>query len=486
MGILASMAAALVPARRASRLDIAGELADHSRRHDASPRVSSRRAIVLSALTALGLALAWIGARDGSLERWQPNAILAGIMLAFVCGFALPPALAPAILRRLAKMPVLDRGPARVAMAGLVSETRRTSAVLMAVGAAVGMSFTLGNVFPGMALGARDITRQTAYDRVMVTTLPPNNSSGIDAKIAPDVQDALAGLPGVAALEHQYHANMDFPGVGSVGLTATDGMVARFPLYDGVDGTTAFARGQVMLGPALARDLSLRPGDTFTVPGRYGPRDLVVGGIWQAPDELGRSISMRVPQFQQIAGVHPPDWLMLVPQPGVTPAELAHTVRAANLADNLKVFDPAALEVEYTSNFKGFLTPFWLLARGLLAVAFVATVSTLLLSGVQRRREHGLLAAVGMGPGDLGRMVLVEAGIIGVVGTVLGALCGAVGLAAFSLASASLTGLAIPFRLSVAPLLLYGGIATACVVAGAAFPAWRTSRLNPVTALRYE
>ena len=119
-------------------------------------------------------------------------------------------------------------------------------------------------------------------------------------------------------------------------------------------------------------------------------------------------------------------------------------------------------------------------------VAFIATASTLLLAGVKRRAEHGLLAAVGMPPGDLGRMVLVEAGLFGVLGTICGFVGGLVGLATFSLASTSLTGLTIPFQLNLMPLLVYGTIATAFVLAGAALPAWRTSRLDPVVALRYE
>jgi lipoprotein-releasing system permease protein len=122
----------------------------------------------------------------------------------------------------------------------------------------------------------------------------------------------------------------------------------------------------------------------------------------------------------------------------------------------------------------------------MLVVAFIATASTLLLAGVKRRAEHGLLAAVGMPPGDLGRMVLVEAGLFGVLGTMCGFVAGLLGLVTFSIASTSMTGLTIPFHLDLTPLLVYGLIATAFVLAGAALPAWRTSRLDPVMALRYE
>jgi len=236
----------------------------------------------------------------------------------------------------------------------------------------------------------------------------------------------------------------------------------------------------------LARILHLQPGQSFTIPGRNGPVALVVGGIWASPDTLGRSITMSQDVFESIVGPRPADWVFAVPQPGIPPSQLADSIRAAHLAANAKVFDPEGLVTELSHDFEGFVAPFNLLARGLLVVAFIATASTLLLAGVKRRAEHGLLAAVGMPPGDLGRMVLVEAGLFGILGTLCGLVAGLLSLAAFCLASASLTGLYIPFNVSLVPLLTSGGVATVCVLAGAALPAWRTSKLDPVVALRYE
>lgn len=486
IGIVASVAAGFVPARRAAKLNIAGELVDRSRRHDASTSIRARRAVILTLLTSGGLVMAWLGARNGGFERWQPNVLLIGVILAFTCAFPLPPAFAPFAVRWIEKIPMLERGPARVAVSNLVTETRRTSAVLTAVGAAVGMAFVLGGVLPGMTDSAEALARATAADRVTVTTLALNNTAAIDAKVSPDVQSALGRLPGVAAVEREYFAAIDFEGVGPTALTTSEGRPNNFKVYEGADPATAHRQGAVMVGPGLARALDLHPGSTFDLPGRFGTVSLTVGGIWADPDSLGRGIYASKEVFESVAGPRPASRVLLLPQPGVSASALAESVRAAHVAPNLQVFDPDQVAQHLASEFQVFLSPFWVLARGLLVVAFIATASTLLLAGVKRRAEHGLLAAVGMPPGDLGRMVLVEAGLFGVIGTICGFVGGVIGLATFSLASTSLTGLTIPFHLDLMPLLVYGGLATAFVLVAAALPAWRTSQLDPVVALRYE
>lgn len=486
IGVFASVAAAIVPARRAARIDIAGELVDRSRRHESLPRVRARKAVLYAVLCSLGLAIAWRGSRDGGLETWQPTALYVGIVLSFLFAFRLTPALTPFLVRWLEKVPLFQRGPARVALSNLVSEGRRTSVVVTSVGTAVGLAFVLSGVFAGMGDSAAGMTQATTANRVMVATLTPNNTGAIDSKVSPDVQARLARLPGVAKVEHQYWASFDYPGVGPTGISSMDGRPQSFEVYRGVSGEEALSRGEVMIGPGLARSLNLRAGSHFDVAGRFGPVSMVVGGIWASPDNLGRSITVPLHIREELIGVRPASWVLLVPEQGVSPAQLAATVREARLTDNLKVWDPEQLAVEYTTSFKGFLTPFWLLARGLLVVAFIATVSTLLLAAVKRRAEHGLLAAVGMPPGDLGRMVLVEAVLFGLLGTLSGFVGGLFSLAAFAFASTILTGLYIPFTVNVAALVGYGLLATAFVFAGAALPAWRTSRLDPVIALRYE
>jgi ABC-type antimicrobial peptide transport system permease subunit len=49
-----------------------------------------------------------------------------------------------------------------------------------------------------------------------------------------------------------------------------------------------------------------------------------------------------------------------------------------------------------------------------------------------------------------------------------------------------LTGLTAPFHFELTGPFVYGTIGLVFVLLGASLPAWRTSRLDPAVALRYE
>jgi ABC-type antimicrobial peptide transport system permease subunit len=140
-----------------------------------------------------------------------------------------------------------------------------------------------------------------------------------------------------------------------------------------------------------------------------------------------------------------------------------------------------------TAEVQANLTPFWALRRGLIGVAALATTLTLLLVGVQRRAEYGMLAAIGLAPARLGRMLLVDAGLIGLVGTLLGTLLvGLAGTIVFGLAAPVVTGWGIPFQLDLTAAVVYGLLTTVCIVIGSGLPAWRAARLDPSASLRFE
>ena len=126
-----------------------------------------------------------------------------------------------------------------------------------------------------------------------------------------------------------------------------------------------------------------------------------------------------------------------------------------------------------------------------LAVATLGIVNTLVMAILERRREIGVLKALGAADLDVKELFFVEAGLMGLVGGIFGVAFGwLIGRAVTVGTNIYLEQHNLPAAhvFSVPWWLVLGAIGFAIVVSLAAglYPASRAARLNPVEALRYE
>jgi putative ABC transport system permease protein len=213
---------------------------------------------------------------------------------------------------------------------------------------------------------------------------------------------------------------------------------------------------------------------------------VTVGGIWQDGNLGGKAVTMPISLFERLFGDQPPQSLGLVPVPGMTAAELADRVRTLPLARGLIVADPAQFTDEVSASASEQMAPFTAMQRGLLLVAFVAVLSTLLLVGVQRRRELGLLAAVGMEPAQLARMTVAEGLSAGVIGLGFAFLGSILIETAFYLELPIIIGFKDPLRFDFASFAVWGAVSLVLVAAASLLPAWRNARVPVLESLQYE
>ena len=126
-----------------------------------------------------------------------------------------------------------------------------------------------------------------------------------------------------------------------------------------------------------------------------------------------------------------------------------------------------------------------------LAVATLGIINTLVMAILERRREIGVLKALGAADGDVKQLFFVEAGVMGLAGGVLGVFFGwLIGRTLTLGTNIYLKRQDLPgVEISAVPWWLIGGAIGFAVfvslVAGL-YPASRAAKLNPVDALRYE
>lgn len=117
-----------------------------------------------------------------------------------------------------------------------------------------------------------------------------------------------------------------------------------------------------------------------------------------------------------------------------------------------------------------------------LVVAGVAIANTMLMAVIRRREEIGVLRAVGYGRGDVVRILLVEAGLLGVAGSTAGL---ALALPVVMVANAAFLGDPLAFTpTAVGYLLAAFGFGVGVSLLAGAYPAWRAANERPVDALR--
>ncbi|MDD5418340.1 MAG: FtsX-like permease family protein, partial [Methanomicrobiaceae archaeon] len=120
-----------------------------------------------------------------------------------------------------------------------------------------------------------------------------------------------------------------------------------------------------------------------------------------------------------------------------------------------------------------------------LVVAGVAILNVMMMSVKERTREIGVMRSIGTRRGEILRMFLYEALILGITGSIVGGML-SLGTG-YAVNAVVLDRPDFLFDPSSLVFILYGmlfGVATG--VASGLYPAWKAASLSPIEALRYE
>lgn len=254
-------------------------------------------------------------------------------------------------------------------------------------------------------------------------------------------------------------------------------------------GWTLPGRGEAVVSTVLARERSLAAGGSLSLDGRFGPETFRVSAV---EDRGGYFPSIGTYRANKTyALVHPEDfaenfadrseWICrrVLPEPPARASPFGRRRDARWILGRNLVSHRVLLT---DRDFLIFDLIFALCA----GLAGLGIFNVLLLAAMRRRRAAAILRSLGMGAGELGRLLLLEGAALGLLGGILGL---ALGLPLAWLAVRLLSELSVfPLAFSAPPaLLLWVPLASVAVsVAASVQPAISLARTRLGTALRYE
>ena len=319
-----------------------------------------------------------------------------------------------------------------------------------------------------------------------------------------DTADEIAAIAGVqAALPQISMFFSDEPMGASMGMPDT--IVAGQPEGDAglEDFELSYAQGRALtdadegsfvtvVGADLSRKFDVGAGDTLEIRGH----DFEVVGVLEptltAPDT---SVMMPMAAGQQLFAESLPDVMresidtsslatqvVVYPEAGVDPVELSDRVEAQ--LTNVSAMTGAEFDELIGSSLVIFNAIIIGVAAISLVVGGLSVINTMAMSVQERTREIGIKRAIGGQRRRVVRELVAEAGMIGLLGGLIGlALGGIVVVLANEAGRASGTVL---FDLTPETAIFALAFSTILGMLAGIVPAWSAARLDPVQALRYE
>ena len=262
--------------------------------------------------------------------------------------------------------------------------------------------------------------------------------------------------------------------------------------------------GDIVLGSVLARNLRVGVGDEITLlgsglDGSFAAAVVTVAGIFETGvAALDRGLAeIPLVYFQDVFFMEGAGHEVVV-SAGNLEAAVLLTRRTRDLLDGrsgLAVHDWDALEPGLRQAIKADISSAFFMYGILVILVAFSVLNTQLMSVLERTREFGIVMALGISPGRLGRLVLLETALMGFMGFMGGAMLGALVTGWFAANGFSYPGmdeLAANFNL---PSRVYPPVAFLPTVLGplvvflfsmlsALYPALRLNWLHPVEAMR--
>jgi putative ABC transport system permease protein len=483
IGVVTSVIGALGPAESAARADPVQALGKG--RVHAVTRGQSRARLVLAFVGAVGAI--------GCLLAGRRAGFYASYALAILVFLLLTPYLALALVRALRPLLKWIR-PVEGALAAdsLIQAPRRTSASV----AALMLSLALVVAFGGMARASYASIADWVATAINpdLFIAPSQDIAMKTLRFPAEMGSELATLPGIRVVQAVRQARVMFRDRPVMLVAVELSSIARTTTVTPVEGDAAemFRRAGsgdgVLVADNLAQLRNLKLGETIELLSPAGTlRVPIVGIVVDYSDQAG-SILIDRAVFVRYWRDDSVNLFRIYVSPGTQPAEVKRAILEQN-AGRRQLF--VLNNQELKSYILGLASQWFGLTYVQVAVAVLVGVlgiiNTLIVSITDRRRELGVLRALGGGHGQIRRTIWIEALSIAALGLVLGYALGAMHLYyVLQIVRNDIAGMRLQYEFPTAVALVVVPIMMATAFLASIWPAESAVRGSLVEALESE
>jgi putative ABC transport system permease protein len=488
IGVGVAVISAYAPAREASQVSPVEAMARGRREYDV--RVSKFRDLVIAA--GLGIA-AFAAARGPAIAGKPLFGYLSALLLIAASALAIP-AFVDGI--SLASASILKRTlgvEALLASRSLRASLRRTSVLVGALSTAIAMMTSVGIMVGSfrqtVLLWMGDQLPADLYMR-------PAGDPAADRHptISLELADAIAKLPGVAAVDRLRAYEITYDGMPATLASADLQILRSYKNSDFFSGRPTeqvlaelHAANTVVVSEPFTYKHHVKTGDMLKLAlGNTQASFRIVDVYYDYSSERGNIIMDRETMLKYLPDRTPSNLAVYVSPQFTVPAVRAEIEQVA-AGHRILIFSNRDLRGEAIRIFDRTFAITYALEAVAIIVAVMGVAGALLALVIDRRRELGLLRFLGCSSGQIRKLILVEAGLLGLLANVAGVLLGfAMSLVLIFVINKQSFGWTIRFHWPVAISLgALAGVYVATVTAGL-YPAQVAVRLNPLEVVHDE
>jgi len=488
IGVGVAVVSALSPAREAMQVSPVDAMAQGRREYLA--RAHKGRDLAIAAVLAM---LAALAARMPAFAGKPFFGYLATILLIAAAAYAMP-ALVNFISRIAARvLGKLFGVEAMLASRSLAASLRRTSVLVGALATAVAMMVSVG-----IMVGSFRQTVESWMNNQLPADLylRPAGDAAADRHptISVELVEKIAKLPGVAVVDRLRAYEISYDGMPAT-LASVDLRVLRaYRKSDFFSGRPTSLvldqlRGQnkIIVSEPFTYKHKVKSGDTITLSlGGARANFQIVDVYYDYASERGYILMDRDVLLKYLPDETPTNLAVFV-APDARATEVRKEIQEAAVGRRILIFSNRDLRTEAVRIFDRTFAITYALEAIAVIVAVMGIAGALIALVIDRRRELGLLRFLGASSGQIRKMILVEAGLLGFLANLAGFVLGYfLSLILVFVINKQSFGWTIRFHWPVAVLLGALTVVYAATMLSGLYPARVAVRLNPLEVIHEE